>query len=764
MASCAHCGVEVPAAFRFCPSCGTQRVGDASGDPLIGRTLGGKYRVLEKIGEGSMGSVYRSEHIALKKAIAIKILRRDVVVGENELRRFQREGIAAGQLSHRNVTQVFDFDRADDGLVFLAMELVEGQSLAAWLKERGALPPAQAVDFGRQLLATLAEAHRHGIIHRDLKPENIMVVEAPDAAPAIKVLDFGLSKLVDRSLESSSRTLPGRVVGTPLYMAPEQWRGEEVDSRADLYSAALILYEMLAGERPFRARDLSEVMVQATSQPPPSLHESKASIAVPDALDAVVRRGLAKARDERFQTAGEMLRALDAVELGSAPRRRPLPWRRIAAALLAVAAVASGAWGLVQWLRSDRHAAPALLSTRAAVDLSADERRYVDALRSARRLIHESDYDAARGAVERAFAQPCVDAEGFVVRGLLARARHETELASNDFQKALDRLPGDLAAEAGLGWVACDLGQFDKAGELFGAVLKRDPQSPEGLAGCGAVALARGDAAKATEELDRAASLHPDDALVQYWRGRAKLKTGDFAGALQAFGRAAQADEVAAWEACEGLGDAYVGLGNADGAKRQYGDALRFLPTAGGVRRKLAAVLLGEERYDEALAALGPALQAQPDDPETSVLRGLIAQGRGDVDAAVAALDAGVAGGASHPERLHALLGDLELLRGHSERAAQHCASAAEFDAASSGVFSTWGVALFRQKAYAEAAGKLERAVEIDPADAFSHYCLGVIYRDYLGDDPKALAHFEAHREHGGTRPNVEEWIRRLRG
>ena len=204
---------------------GRRRVGDAPGDPLIGRTLGGKYRVLERIGEGSMGTVYRGEHAALKKAIAIKVLRRDLEVGESELRRFQREGIAAGQLNHRNVTQVFDFDRAEDGLVYLAMELVEGKNLAEWLRARGPLPPTLAVELMRQLLATLVEAHRHGIVHRDLKPENIMVVEGQDAAPSLKVLDFGLSKLVDQAQDASHLSLPGRVIGTPLYMAPEQWRG-----------------------------------------------------------------------------------------------------------------------------------------------------------------------------------------------------------------------------------------------------------------------------------------------------------------------------------------------------------------------------------------------------------------------------------------------------------------------------------------------------------------------------------------------------------
>ena len=233
---------------------------------------------------------------------------------------------------------------------------------------------------------------------------------------------------------------------------------------------------------------------------------------------------------------------------------------------------------------------------------------------------------------------------------------------------------------------------------------------------------------------------------------------------MQAFIRATQAEEVAAWQACVGLGDAYLGLGNGDGAKRQYDDALRFSPDAHEVRRKLAAVLLDEERFDDAMTALRPALQAQPNDPEVCVLRGLIEQGRGDAGAAITSLEVGVAGGAQHLERLHALLANLELLRGRPEIAAKHCEASAALDDQRDGVFTTWGIALFRTKDFVGAAEKLERAVELAPDDAFAHYCLGIIYRDYLGDRAKALTHFEAHQEHGGTRQQVDEWIKRLRG
>ncbi|MCK5940922.1 MAG: serine/threonine protein kinase, partial [Planctomycetes bacterium] len=164
---CGQCAFESEQPFAYCPSCGTQAAGgDDANSP--GRVLNGKYRVLSELGAGSMGTVYLAEHVALKKKVAIKVLHRELQLGDEAMQRFQREGIAAGQISHPNVIQIFDFDRTDDGTCFLAMELVDGDNLKDLLQKEGPLPAETALELARQLLQTLAEAHRHGVVHRDL--------------------------------------------------------------------------------------------------------------------------------------------------------------------------------------------------------------------------------------------------------------------------------------------------------------------------------------------------------------------------------------------------------------------------------------------------------------------------------------------------------------------------------------------------------------------------------------------------------------------
>src|SRR5688572_17987779 len=277
MTTCLQCGHADPGEFLFCPRCGTKAVeaGKAT-NPLLGRILNGKYRIENEIGQGAMGTVYLGEHIGLKKKVALKILHSDLQVSDESLQRFQREGIAAGKFNHPHLIQIFDFDRSDsergDGrLFYLAMEYVEGANLTLFMRQRGRLPVETALKLTRQVLSCLAEAHRHGIVHRDLKPDNIMVSEGSRSELRVKVLDFGLSKLIDRRLNSSLVTQPGRLLGTPLYMAPEQVAGAEADERSDVYAAGLILYEMLAGERPFREKDASVLFLTRPTAEAPSL-------------------------------------------------------------------------------------------------------------------------------------------------------------------------------------------------------------------------------------------------------------------------------------------------------------------------------------------------------------------------------------------------------------------------------------------------------------------------------------------------------------
>ena len=216
--SCPNCTFQSLETFAFCPQCGTKLPGATTEAPILGRTLNSKYRVLREVGSGSMGTVYEGEHISLKKRVALKVLHSDLQLGDESIQRFQREGIAAGQFSHPNAIQIFDFDRDEGPIFYLAMEFVEGLDLKRLIREEGAQSVESALHVVRQILGALAEAHRHGIVHRDLKPENVMIVRGT-GPHRVKVLDFGLSKLVDRPLDVSL-TEVGRVMGTPLYRSP----------------------------------------------------------------------------------------------------------------------------------------------------------------------------------------------------------------------------------------------------------------------------------------------------------------------------------------------------------------------------------------------------------------------------------------------------------------------------------------------------------------------------------------------------------------
>jgi len=302
MSACLQCGHDDPAGFLFCPRCGTKSVeGSGATNPLLGRILNGKYRIESEMGSGAMGTVYMAEHIGLKKKVALKVLHPDLQVSDESLQRFQREGIAAGKFSHPHLIQIFDFDKGEGRVFYLAMEFVEGSNLTAFLRQRGRLPVPVAVRLARQILSCLAEAHRHGIVHRDLKPDNIMVTEGTRGELRVKVLDFGLAKLGDRRLISSPVTQPGRLLGTPLYMAHEQALGDPVTPRTDIWALGLVMFTLLTGKSYWQAATnpdagVNALFVEVLNLPLPSasvrLRESRS----PPAPNTTTRRPLACGR------------------------------------------------------------------------------------------------------------------------------------------------------------------------------------------------------------------------------------------------------------------------------------------------------------------------------------------------------------------------------------------------------------------------------------------------------------------------------------
>jgi eukaryotic-like serine/threonine-protein kinase len=277
-----------------------------------------------------MGAVYRAEQAVLGRRVALKIVNRDRHVGGDTVQRFRREAKALSALNHPNTVRVFDFGSTDEGLLFLAMELLEGEPLTDCIVREGPLPVLQAVSIIQQVLHSIGEAHAQGIVHRDLKPDNIFLARVPNqAVPIVKVLDFGIAKAVDgdRTIDQFE-TLDGTVFGTPRYMSPEQAAGKTLDPRSDLYSVGTMLYELLTGNPPFVDMDAVVVMARHIREEAVPICKAAPQRPIPACLEAVVSKTLAKQPAERYQSAEQLERALEQC-VPEITRLARLSWSRL---------------------------------------------------------------------------------------------------------------------------------------------------------------------------------------------------------------------------------------------------------------------------------------------------------------------------------------------------------------------------------------------------------------------------------------------------
>ena len=318
---CPQCGDSFEGDIRFCPRDGTP-LSTGAAEGLIGRIIAERYRILDKLGEGGMGRVYLAEHIHMGRRCAVKVMSPALLHDPDSISRFAREAANASRITHPNVAAIYDYGQTPDRIVYLAMELVEGGSLAHGLERQGALQAARAVHIASQVADALTAAHELGIVHRDLKPDNIMLARGRTGLDLVKVVDFGIAKAQKGGKQTVTRA--GFVVGTPAYMSPEQILGDELDGRSDLYSLGCILFEMLTGQRAF-AGPSGEVVIRKrlTENPPPP---SQIRPDLGPELDAIVTRTMARSPDQRFASAAELRSALEAVSVASAQQ----PWWRSA--------------------------------------------------------------------------------------------------------------------------------------------------------------------------------------------------------------------------------------------------------------------------------------------------------------------------------------------------------------------------------------------------------------------------------------------------
>lgn len=307
MKKCPKCGVEYADATTLCPADGSALEKD--GDSLIGITLAGKYRIDARLNEGGMGTVYRGTHVLMEKTVAIKVLRPALAADEKIVARFSREARAASRISHPNALSVTDFGEDEKGIVFLVMEFLSGKTLKQVIRDEGPLPLARVVDITRQVGDALNAAHAQGVVHRDLKSDNIMLLDTTRGDHA-KVLDFGIAKINEPDgIVDLGLTAPNLVIGTPQYMSPEQCsQDSEIDSRSDIYSFGVILYEMLVGHVPFSGDSPTMVMMKHLQEPVPSVLEERDDL--PPAVARVVARAMAKLPGNRYQNVAELVEDL----------------------------------------------------------------------------------------------------------------------------------------------------------------------------------------------------------------------------------------------------------------------------------------------------------------------------------------------------------------------------------------------------------------------------------------------------------------------
>jgi serine/threonine protein kinase len=320
---CRHCGFPHDGGATTCPSTGkairrkTSKPEESDPPPkpvipapplsrrppphvLIGKSIGGRYLVRSLLGEGGMGAVYEAEHIALGRSVAVKVLHSAQALKKEAIRRFQQEARAAGAIGHPNICGVTDLGALDDGSPYMVMERLVGETLADRVSSERGLPFEDVIDILVQVLSGLVAAHEQRIVHRDIKPENVFLTARVGCPPLVKLLDFGVSKVMGEPVPGSRQddltlTRTGMVMGTPYYMAPEQARGErDIDARVDLYACGVMMYESLTGKRPFSASNYNALLVQILSGTPRSACDLRP--ALPATYGAVIEKAMARRR------------------------------------------------------------------------------------------------------------------------------------------------------------------------------------------------------------------------------------------------------------------------------------------------------------------------------------------------------------------------------------------------------------------------------------------------------------------------------------
>jgi eukaryotic-like serine/threonine-protein kinase len=314
---CGRCGSRWATA-EPCPLCKVAvqalSASEAGDDPLVGRSLANRYQIMARIGRGSIGAIFRAIDQTTERQVAVKVLKKHLVRDEELRARFDQEAQALKRMQHKNLIAVRDCGITTSGEEpFIVMEYVDGETLASVLGDLTYIAAERLVPIMVQVCDALIHAHSQGILHRDIKPANIMLIDLPRERDVVKVLDFGLAKIADDAFASSStapfETNPGDPIGTPLYMSPEQARGEKLDARTDIYSIGAVFYECLTGVPPISGTGVIEILKKQVSYTPPAMSSVRPFLQIPSELEEIVSKCMQKERSERYNNMFELKEA-----------------------------------------------------------------------------------------------------------------------------------------------------------------------------------------------------------------------------------------------------------------------------------------------------------------------------------------------------------------------------------------------------------------------------------------------------------------------
>ena len=500
---CPTCSVEYPDTERFCPKDGAAlRSPAGSSTDLVGSILAERYLILERLGAGGMGRVYRAEHVKMGRVCAIKVLHPSMARDADAISRFNREAANASRIEHPNVAAIYDFGETSDGLLYLAMQYIEGQTLTSLMNANGPLSPLRVSDIIRQAAEGLHAAHAMGIVHRDLKPDNIMVSTNAEGMDSVKVVDFGIAKSTG---EISKVTRTGVVGGTPEYMSPEQLAGEVVDGRSDLYSLALIAFNMLSGEAAFPAQSTRSAMVMRLTQPARTLAAVRPDVGWPNELEVALSRALDRDPERRYQSTRDFAHALHAA-LALMPMRspggtRPLatepassaPTSRLSPATIAGgltpalprksrrSLIIAGAVGLVLFASA--------LGGRGAIRAA----RARSALKAGMAAYRQGRHEAAQERLQAAARFAPNDPTPHVFLSRLARERNDLGTANAEAVKAVRLGPNDGVALRELATTLYAEQNFNAARAFYARAIAADTTDriAQGYLGCSLIQLGR---------------------------------------------------------------------------------------------------------------------------------------------------------------------------------------------------------------------------------------------------------------------------------